>query len=241
MSIDLHTHSIYSDGAASLEANLAAALRRGVTRLGFADHVRADTKWLPEYAEHVARLRWSAPIRVWCGVESKILDMSGRLDLPADVSGVEYLAIADHQVPGEEGPEHPSLVAAALRAGDRSAREVAERVVRATVAAASHALRHPLIVHLFSVLPKVGLDERDVPEGLLHDLARGLARAGAFVEVNEKWRCPSARVAGIMDAHGVRVVPGSDAHAARDVGRYDWVRRAHPHLLADAAGAPANV
>ncbi len=49
----------------------------------------------------------------------------------------------------------------------------------------------PLVAHLFSLLPKIGLDEAMVPEPLLADLAKRVAQAGAMVEVNEKWSCPS--------------------------------------------------
>ncbi len=101
--------------------------------------------------------------------------------------------------------------------------------------AAQQAPRLPLIAHLFSVLPKVGLDERQVPTGLLRALAVGLVQAGAWVEVNEKWRCPSPAVVRVLGAHGVTMVAGSDAHAAREVGRFSWVGTRYPDVVAGAA------
>ena len=56
----------------------------------------------------------------------------------------------------------------------------------------------PLLAHLFSLLPKIGLDEAMVPEPLLAHLAKRIAHAGAMVEVNEKWSCPSARTVAAM-------------------------------------------
>jgi putative hydrolase len=51
-----------------------------------------------------------------------------------------------------------------------------------------------------------------------------LASIGAGVEVSERWRCPSPRAARRLHGAGVELVPGTDAHAARDVGRYSYVR-----------------
>jgi putative hydrolase len=64
-----------------------------------------------------------------------------------------------------------------------------------------------------------------VPEPLLTDLAKRVAHAGATVEVNEKWSCPSVRTVVAMAAAGVSLVAGSDSHHCRDIGVYDSVRQ----------------
>lgn len=230
MTIDLHVHSTYSDGADSLEECVTAAVERGITHLGFTDHVRRSTSWLPTYTAHVAALAQTAPIPIWCGIEAKILDSTGRLDVPENLDGVAYVAIADHQMPGDDGPLHPDAVAGAVYAGHLSASEVVERLVDATAAAALHAPHQPLIAHLFSLLPKVGLSEEHVPPALLRSLAARLAAAGAWVEANEKWRCPSRRTLETIGRAGVRVVTGSDAHAAGAVGRFSWAASEHSCL-----------
>jgi len=63
-----------------------------------------------------------------------------------------------------------------------------------------------------------------VPAALLTHLANRVARAGAMVEVNEKWSCPSARTVAAMADARVRLVAGSDSHHCRDIGVYDSVR-----------------
>ena len=81
----------------------------------------------------------------------------------------------------------------------------------------------PLLAHLFSLLPKIGLDEAMVPDALLTDLAKRAAHAGVIVEVNEKWSCPSARTVAAMAHAGVSLVAGSDSHHCRDIGVYRTV------------------
>lgn len=227
MTHDVHTHSTYSDGADTLEDNLAVAVERGLRSVGFTDHVRADSTWLPDYVAHVAVLRRSAPIEVRCGVETKMLDTGGRLDLPTDLAGVDYVAIADHQMPTADGPLHPDVVAADIRSGGLTPSDAVESLVTTMEAAVIGAPRPPMLAHAFSLLPKIGLSEGDLPLALLRRLAQTLQRSGALVEANEKWRCPAPDTLGVLAQAGVAVVAGSDAHAACDVGRFPWVTGAN--------------
>jgi len=222
---DHHIHSTFStDAVSTLEQNVAAAQRLGLRVICLADHVRRDSTWVPEFTTAVARLRPTAGVRLLAGVEAKILDVSGRLDLPGDLPGVDRVLIADHQFPGEYGPVHPRDLRAALASGQRSPAEVIDGLITATGRALAQVAR-PQLAHLFSLLPKVGLDEAQVPGPALDQLARAAHRAGACVEVNEKWGCPSGRVIRAMAGAGVRLVASTDSHDCAAVGGYQRVRR----------------
>ena len=101
--------------------------------------------------------------------------------------------------------------------------DVVEMLVTATIRA-MHAVGRAQLAHPFSVLPKIGLTEDDVPDELLDALADAAVATGTPVEVNEKWHCPGPRVADRLRAAGVLLVASTDAHEAADVGVYDWVR-----------------
>jgi putative hydrolase len=221
---DFHVHSTFSDGASSLAQNVRAARERALRTLCLVDHVRRDTAWLPEFTAAVAPFRQQPGPRVLAGVEAKILDISGRLDLPPGLGDIDLVLIADHQFPGEGGPVHPAQAREAIGRGGMTAAEAVERLCEATANAVNATDRSRLVAHLFSVLPKMGLDEAMVPEPLLAELARRVALAGAMVEINEKWACPSARTVAAMARAGVTVVAGSDSHHCRDVGVYRSVR-----------------
>lgn len=223
---DFHVHSAFSDDAVSTVAdNVRAARERGLGRLCVADHVRRDTAWVPELVAAVAACRGQPGPQVLAGVEAKILDASGRLDLPPALDGIDLVLIADHQFPADDGPAHPDRVGAAIGAGQLTAAEAVERLCDATANALAAAGRGCVLAHLFSLLPKIGLDEAMVPAPLLGRLAERVARAGAMVEVNEKWACPSPRTVAVMLRAGVPVVAGSDSHHCRDVGVYRSVRQ----------------
>ena len=234
---DLHTHSSWTDGIDPLPAMAVAARDTGLTTLGCSDHVRADSTWLPGYVTAVRALATDG-LQIRCGVETKILDAAGTLDMPADLTGVEYVLIADHQFPGPDGPVHPRDVAAALTAGTRTPDGTVDELVAATTAAVRRTPLPAVVAHLFSILPKLGLTEEQVGGHLLDELAAACRAVDAAVEVNEKWRCPSPRVIAHLHRAGVRITAGSDAHRAAAVGAWRYLDEVERGLLTDATGRP---
>jgi putative hydrolase len=221
---DHHVHSSFSDDAVStLAQNVQAARRRGLRVLGLADHVRRDSAWVPDYLAAVAALRPVPGLDIRAGVEAKILDAGGQLDLPEAAAGADRVLIADHQFPGELGPVHPREMRDAITAGQVTADEAVSGLIRATAAALTMAER-PQLAHLFSILPKMGIAESSVPDEAIGHLARAARRSGAVLEVNEKWACPSARTIRAFAAAGVPLVASTDSHDCRDIGVYDSVR-----------------
>ena len=230
---DFHVHSTFSDGASTLAENVRTARERGLRSMCLVDHVRRDTRWLPEFTAAVDQHRGQPGLRVLAGVEAKILDTAGHLDLPPGLQTlgcIDLVLIADHQFPADNGPVHPDELRAALELGSITSAEAIERLCEATAQAATAQAgmgaapnARPLLAHLFSLLPKIGLDEAMVPDALLTDLAKRVAHAGVIVEVNEKWSCPSARTVAAMAHAGVSLVAGSDSHHCRDIGVYHSV------------------
>jgi putative hydrolase len=172
----------------------------------------------------VRRVDAERPVTVRCGLEAKILDTDGRLDLPPDHALADLLLAADHQVPSPEGPRLPKEIGAALAAGELARATVVDWIETATIATMA---AHPgvLIAHMFSVLPKIGLTEADVSDERIARLADAAATHGAIVEVSERWRCPSLRTMRMMRAAGVHVVASTDSHRPQDIGRYDYCRK----------------
>lgn len=221
---DHHVHSTFSDDAVSTVAeNVRAARDRGLRVLCLADHVRQGSPWVPDFVAAVRELQAAPGIEVLAGVEAKILNAAGELDLPPSVRGVDRVLIADHQFPGDYGPVPPEDMRDALGRRQCSAAEVIDGLIAATLGALDR-VALPQLAHLFSILPKMGLDEADVPGPALDHLAQGCLRAGAQVEVNEKWGCPSARTIRVLAGAGVPLVASTDSHDCATIGWYDRVR-----------------
>lgn len=160
---DYHVHSTWSDDAESpLEDNLAVAAHRGLGTLCMVEHVRRSSAWVPEFVAAAEALRPRDDLRVLVGVETKILDVKGTLDMPADLAGLDHVLVADHQFPVGDRCCTPTEVRALLAGGTVTADELVTGLVDATAAAVT-TCDHAILAHLFSILPKVGLDEADVP------------------------------------------------------------------------------
>ena len=216
---DHHVHSTFSDDAVStLAENVAAATAAGLTTVRLVDHVRQSTTWVPEYLAAVRDLERPEGLTVLTGVEAKILDASGALDIPTLPPGIDRILIADHQFPGADGPLGPSAVRERMAEG-WAVDEVLDQFVNALIAAMR---RHPgnQLAHCFSLLPKIGLAEDDLGAERVQAWARAAAETDTLVEVNEKWGCPSADLLRSLRVAGAELVASTDSHHAPDVGRY---------------------
>ncbi len=218
---DMHVHSTFSDGRSTIEENVAEAERIGLLELTCVDHVRADTHWVGDYVASVRRASAATSVRVYCAVEAKLLDTAGNLDLPPDIAGIDAIYAADHQAPLADGPRTPREVKDLLIEGVVSPAEVIEAIVASTQAAVSRRL-HIVIAHMFSVLPKIGLSEDDVPLEQLEQLAEVTAKRGARIEVSERWSCPNARTLAPFRRRGVSILLSTDSHRRETIGRYAY-------------------
>jgi putative hydrolase len=223
---DFHVHSTFSDDAVSTIAqNLAAASARGLREIRLIDHVRASTTWVPDFVAAVARESAPSGLRVHTGVEAKVMDVHGTIDIPAGLrigrGGVDAVVIADHQFPGTDGPWSPTETRARLDAGLAPA-DALDMLVSALVAA-MRSVESAQLAHCFSILPKVGLSESDLSDQHLTAWGSAAAATGTAIEVNEKWACPAPRSLRAAIAAGATVVASTDAHVDSEVGLYDRV------------------
>jgi putative hydrolase len=219
--MDMQVHSTFSDGADTVEANIRAAEAAGLERMTCVDHVRESTDWLPEYVAEVRRVRALTDVQLTIGIEAKLLDTTGRLDMPATLpEGIDVIYAADHQVAMPGGVQHPDAVRAALESGDLSPAEVFEGLITST----RECLDDPrpiVIAHFLSILPKLGLDQADAPLDQIEALAEECARTGQRIEVNERYSTPTARTLRPFIARDVELLVSTDSHRADSIGRYD--------------------
>jgi DNA polymerase (family X) len=198
---DLHCHTTWSDGRASVEEMGRAALERGYEYLAICDHTPAvgavrglTADDVRRQAEEIAAANERlAPFRVLRGIECDILP-DGRLDLPDDV-----LAELD-------------WVQASVHGGQRMPRrELTKRV--------EEALRNPSVRCLSH--PKGRLINRRAENAL--DLERVFELAleqGVALEVNglpDRLDLRSEHVRDALSA-GVQIVCSTDAHSVRGLG-----------------------
>src|SRR5215207_5648295 len=195
---DLHSHTTWSDGRASVEEMGSAAQARGYGYLAICDHTPAvgavrglTPDDLRRQAEEIAAANEVlAPFRVLRGTECDILP-DGRLDLPDDV-----LAELD-------------WVQASVHGGQRMPRrDMTKRVVEALRNPSVRCLSHPT-GRLINRRPENALDLERLFEVALEE--------GVAVEVNGLPDRLDLRGEHVRDAlrAGVQIVCSTDAHSVR--------------------------
>ena len=198
---DLHVHSDWSDGKASVLEMGQAARDRGYEYLAICDHTQnvrvvpgLDADGVRRQAEEIAAANEHlAPFRVLRGIECDILP-DGSLDLPDDV-----LAELD-------------WVQASVHAGQRAPRAaITERTLEA--------MRHPAVRSLSHPKGRI-INHR--PENEL-DLERAFEVAletGVALEINglpDRLDLRDVHVRSAIEA-GVPLVASTDAHSVRGLG-----------------------
>jgi putative hydrolase len=233
---DHHAPSMFSGGSGTVDQNVRAAEQAGLTRLIIVDRATADTDWLAAHRAVVRRAAARTDVAVSRGLETAILDTAGRLDLPDDLTGVDYLAVTEHGFPLRAGPGTVADVRLLLGSGMLDPAQALELLVHASVRALHRAaeLAEPVLARPFGLLPEVGIDEELLTDDLLRVLAEGCLATGSSVAINERWRCPSPRVAATLAAAGVPLVAGSAARHPDGIGRWAYVRETAAALAVQA-------
>ena len=201
---DLHMHTTWSDGAATLRRMVEAAVERGYGYVAITDHSPStrvvaglDAARLRAQAAEIARVQEELPaIRILRGCEVDILP-DGSLDLDDETLGELDLVVAS---------VHSSF--------DMSGARMTRRVISAMENPHVHVLGHPTGRQLGRRLP-CAVD--------LEEILRAAAALDVAVEVNASPRRldldhRGLRLCGDL---GVQVVVGSDAHS---VAQLDNIR-----------------
>jgi DNA polymerase (family X) len=201
---DLHVHTTWSDGKATVLEMAEAARARGYEYLAICDHTRAvtvvpglDAEDLRRQGEEIAEANERlAPFRVLRGSECDILP-DGSLDLPDDVlTELEWVQIS-------------------LHAGQRQPRDVlTKRVVAAMRHPAARCLSHPK-GRMLNHRPENALD--------LDEVFAVAMETGIALEVNglpDRLDLSGEHVAEALAA-GVTIVCSTDAHSARGLGNME--------------------
>ncbi|MBO4229515.1 MAG: glutamate--tRNA ligase [Clostridia bacterium] len=235
---DYHVHTTFSDGSASPEETLKAALSRGMTEIGFSDHacLSIPQNWCmrPEqhlpYREEITRLKkaYRGKIRVLCGIEQDYYT-----EIPAE--GYDYIIGSVHYVfAGGEYCSVDNSKAEQIRAvetcfgGDFYAFAEAYYELVADVAEKT---RCHLIGH-FDLISKFNGDGQLFDENHPRYRSAWMRAADRLLATGIPFECnfgaisrgyrqepyPSRPIREYLCAHGARFVLTGDAHSPEAVG-----------------------
>lgn len=196
--MDLHTHTIFSDGIGDVLENVAHAEGR-VSLLGISDHLHY-LSWtnVNHYLREIARAKEESEIIILAGVEANIME-TGTDITDAIAERLDYVIASVHMwfEPGEAW-KYLELVKLALT--DRNV---------------------DIIGHFGNVFPYIGYPSW---EELLEVIEVAEAEGKAF-EISSRYKVPDLEFVRECVRRGVKLTLGSDAHRPRDAGNVGWSER----------------
>ncbi len=239
LSRDAHVHTAFAAGHDSVSVVVAAAEAAGLTELTFADRVGSDTGWLPSYIATIQRAQKRTDVVLRRGVEVEAIGVDGWLAFPSDLGQLEVISLGISRLPTPAGLLGPDLVRAQLDSGALTAAEVSERLVGVLCLAMERVGRYAptTLARPLEFLAQAGIGESTVDDAVLATLADACRSTNTAVELSERHRLPTRRVALAMAAAGVTLVAASDAYISRDVGRWQYLE----DLATDLSATPVTV
>ncbi len=206
--VDLHMHTDWTDGAASVAAMYEQAVARGLSAVLFSEHARASSgDWFPTFAAQVRGL--AGPCRALVGAECKIAEFDGSLDsAPSILAQCDLVMASVHRFPGESGTIHGTN-------GGFTPDQAVEIEMRLSLAAmdnpAVDILGHPFGMSLsrFKIQP---------PWPCFMALIEKAAATGVAFEINAKYHSDPWRLIDACRQAGAPISLGSNAHQPDDVG-----------------------
>ena len=234
---DLHTHSVFDDGSATLEQMVRAAVKMGLSAIGLSCHSPIDNEdWtvppakMQDFLQESARLKekYREKIRVYCGIE---FDLCSKVTL----SCFDYVIGSLHSTVTPAGSFYADYSAEIAKDGiDRFFAGDADAAAEAYFAQYRAAAENPAIdiVGHFDLITK--FDE----QGRIYDAEspryqaaaraalRELVNAGKIFEINSGaisrgYRTdpyPARNLLDYLRSIGGKICLTSDAHSVKGVG-----------------------
>jgi putative hydrolase len=232
-------HTAFASGRDSVSVLVASAEQAGLTELTFADQVGPDTSWLGSYLSSIQRAQHRTDLVLRRGVEVEAIGIDGWLAFPSDLSGLEVISVGLSRLPLPAGLLSAEAVRAQIEAGTMRALDVIDQLVTVMALAVERVSRYAptRLARPLDFLERAGIDESVVPDTAVVELVNACRANGTLVEVSERHRLPSVRLARAFLDGGVKLVAASDAHRSTEVGYYRYVRELAASV--HAATAPA--
>ncbi len=235
---DLHTHSLYDDGTASLEQMIHAAMERGLSAIGLSGHspIASEPGWtiseeqLPAYLQNVAELQeaYRDKITVFRAIE---YDSRSNLDL----SDFDYVIGSIHATITSEGSFDADNTIDIAEAGiskyfagdsDAAAKHYFSQYAQLADNPEVDVIGHFDLVTKFNEIRPIYDSQSKVYLQAAADAMEMLVRAGKVFEVNtgaisRKYRTvpyPAEKLLNLLRELGGKVCFSSDAHFSGAVG-----------------------
>lgn len=251
-----HSHCLYCDGRADMEAFVRFALSEGFSSYGFSSHAPLPfpTSWTMEWDRmddylsefHRLKAKYAERIELYVGLEIDYLDETSHpgiarfRNLPLDyrIGSVHMLPTADGEVVDIDVPVDTFCRLVDVRFGgdlDRVVHLYYDRLLRMVELGGFDIVGHADKMHYNASCYRRGLLDEEWYDDLVRSYFQEIARHGYQVEVNTKSYLdkhvlfPNVRYFSYLNKLGIRVQVNSDAHYPERIndGRREALQALH--------------
>jgi putative hydrolase len=205
---DCQVHTSWTDGEHSSQEIIKAAEEIGLDTLAFTEHVREDSSFFKDFFKEIDDLRQGSSVRIFIGVECKVMDKDGRLDIsPSDYAIAEIVLGSVHRIPYEGKFVSPR---------ELGQEKTVEEEFRYTMAMLQGG-QMDVLAHPFGMsLSTFEVFEADHLDKVIHMAAAN----GVAFEFNAKYATPEflKEAVRLCRKYDPLVSLGSDVHKIKDLG-----------------------
>ena len=210
--MDMHLHTNFSDGENTPFEMTKMAISLGYNVISFMEHVWYTSEWLDEYIYVINELkaRFLSKIRIFCGVESKVLDHNGNIDFNEKYRGqIDIVLASIHKLPlGDNNYVRFSKI----KNNPQYYHNIWSNCIK-------NALENPLvdgIAHVFNIVPYFNdiWSEEDEKK-----LINYFCSNNKLVELNVKYY--NDTLTDFWDADGLKVIFSSDSHNLEQMSLFE--------------------
>jgi putative hydrolase len=204
---DKHLHTNWTDGKNSVPEMIEASEKAGMREVAFTDHVRSVSDYCEGYFRQIEEAGKGSGIKVLAGLEAKIADFDGTIDVPAGMFEKCAVRIGSvHRFP--VGGELCDPSSFPKKECQRIEFELSLAAVKRRIC---NVLGHPGGMSLRAY--------GEFPSALFEKMIRSCAKNGVAFELNSFYHIPVCEVLlELLDRYDPYVSLGSDAHTSEEVG-----------------------
>ena len=212
--VDLHIHTIYTDGSNTISEILQEAMLKNMETIAITDHVWKTSTYLDQYFSEIKTKRESIALKVLAGIEAKIININGDIDATSDIIDESEIVLGSlHSIPTDKDY-------AFLDPNKSEDDEVINNSFEALINLIE-SKRADVIAHPTASLKKYGY--KDFYTWQIEEIASKAAKYDVAIEINVKYKVPSLKFIKICVNRGVPFSLGSDAHTLKEIGNINYL------------------
>ncbi|MBR4953460.1 MAG: histidinol-phosphatase, partial [Oscillospiraceae bacterium] len=232
---DYHVHTTFSDGKNTPEEMVLAAIKKGMTEIGFSDHSYTwfDESYCmkkedaPRYRECIGRLKekYKGQIKILCGIEQDFYSEEPTGEYDYVIGSVHYLKLGNEYIAVDESSAAQRAAAERYFGGDMAALAAEYFCTVGQVVERTNAdiIGHFDLINIYNENGALFDESADLCTEALRNAANALVSAGKYFEINtggiaRGYRTlpyPSPSALGYLRSIGAKFVLSSDSHSEK--------------------------